>query len=87
MWDYRVVVARALRSYLLKELHSLYMGIVRMKALARVSVWWPEIDSDIENTGKAFIPCLEMAKNPPKAILHFWTIKLMLIFGEKSMTN
>ena len=30
------------------ELHTSHAGIVRMKSLAWIHVWWPSIDKDIE---------------------------------------
>ena len=31
---------------MLYELHTGYAGIVRMKSLARLHVWWPNLDRD-----------------------------------------
>lgn len=72
MWGHRVVIPVALRDKLLNELHSIHMGIVKMKSLARSYMWWPLMDKQIESIAKSCKLCLENAGNPPRSILHVW---------------
>lgn len=53
----RTVIPTCLRPRLLEELHVAHPGIVRMKALARSHIWWPQIDEDIEKTALDCNPC------------------------------
>lgn len=72
MWGYRVVVPKSLQEFILKELHSSHLGIVKMKGVARAYVYWPGIDSDIERIANSCSSCLQERPNPPKAELHVW---------------
>ena len=71
-WGSRIVIPTCRRDALLKELHEGHPGICRMKALARSYVWWPNIDSEIENFVQHCQPCQETRPSPTKSKLHPW---------------
>ena len=71
-WQNRVVIPPPLRKQLLEELHVGHPGVVRMKAVARSYIWYPNIDSDIENHVLSCVPCAQTQKNPPECQLQNW---------------
>ena len=44
----RIVIPQALQSDILDKLHTGHQGLVKCKERARISVWWPGINNDIE---------------------------------------
>ena len=72
MWGIKAVIPPGMRQHVLKELHQSHPGIVRMKSLARLHVWWPEIDEDIERMVRACDSCNQQKDNVPHAPLHPW---------------
>ena len=72
LWGARVVVPQQGRKAVLDELHETHPGCSKMKALARSYVWWPKMDSDIENMIKHCQVCQESRPSPPTAPLHPW---------------
>jgi len=54
------------------EIHDGHMGVVRMKALARMHVWSPCIDKHIEGHVYQCIPCQQNSREPVKAPIHTW---------------
>ena len=48
----RVVVPTNIKKLVLAELHKQHPGIVRMKSLARLHVWYPNVDKDVESLVK-----------------------------------
>ncbi len=72
IWGIRVVIPTGLRKRVLEELHHMHTGIVKMKSLARLHVWWPGLDKDIEEMCKQCSPCLQKQPNPSSAPLHPW---------------
>lgn len=47
-WNSRAVTSVSLRDKVIKDLHSVHLGIQRMKSIARQYCYWPKIDSGIE---------------------------------------
>ncbi|KAI5181994.1 hypothetical protein NEOKW01_2137, partial [Nematocida sp. AWRm80] len=70
----RLVVPKALRPKLLSELHRTHAGGSRMKALARVYVWYPGIDKDIERVAATCQACAIQGPEPTRVALHPWEI-------------
>ena len=49
MFGARLLVPKRLQSQILKLLHLGHCGIQKLKQLAQSFVYWPIIDSDVEN--------------------------------------
>ncbi|XP_042147460.1 uncharacterized protein K02A2.6-like [Ixodes scapularis] len=72
LWGCRVIIPEQARDQVLELLHTTHPGIVRMKALARSTVWWPGINQDIERKVRTCLPCQETRPQPARARLHPW---------------
>ncbi|XP_047123845.1 uncharacterized protein K02A2.6 [Hydra vulgaris] len=72
MWGNWVVIPASLQEVILKELHSAHPGVVRMKALARSYVWWPNMDKSIEETVRRCRLCELHQRSPESAPIHYW---------------
>jgi len=48
----RVIIPPSLRNRVLQELHEEHPGIVAMKAIAQSYIWWPNLNPEIELTGR-----------------------------------
>ena len=72
LWGMRVVIPNKLQDRVLEELHDGHLGVVKMKALARSYVWWPNISGQLEELAKACSGCQHNQKMPTKAPLHPW---------------
>lgn len=72
MWGNRVIIPPGERKVALHLFHTQHPGIVKMKALPRSYLWWPELDSDIEKLVATCLICQENRAMPHKAPLHRW---------------
>ena len=72
MRGYRLVIPEQLRSQVLEELHKSHFGIVKVKALARAYVWWPQIDQNIESLINSCVRCAKTKDFPSKNTLIPW---------------
>ena len=72
LWGSRVVIPPRGRATVLSLLHEGHPGITRMKTLARGYVWWPSMDSELEDSVKHCSKCQEHQRLPAKAPMHPW---------------
>ncbi|XP_040195338.1 uncharacterized protein LOC120928305 [Rana temporaria] len=61
-WGNRVIVPQYLQSTMLRMLHEGHPGVVRMKQRARSYVWWPQMDTAIEDYVAQFPECCQPQK-------------------------
>ena len=72
LWDTRVIVPAPARQTVLHELHEGHPGICKMKSLARMYVWWPGIDADIDKSVRLCQACQAVQSLPPHVPLTPW---------------
>ena len=56
----------------MQELHEGHPGIVRVKSLARLHVWWPKLDQSIASVVRDCTKCQLTRNKPQIAPLHPW---------------
>ena len=66
LWGNRVVVPPKER--VVEELHEAHPGIYRMKALARSYVWWPKIDTQLEQKVPHAVPARKTGSHRRKLL-------------------
>ena len=71
LWGTRIVIPAPDRDAVLMELHEGHPGMARMKALARMYVWWPGLNDDIEKTVRQCTEC-QLNQPTPAAPLQLW---------------
>ena len=72
LWGSRVVIPKQGRDVILQQLHEGHPGTNRMKSLARAYVWWPKIDSEIDEVVKTCGTCQQHRPMPAQASIHPW---------------
>ena len=72
LWGTRVIIPTKLRAQDLEELHHAHPGVVKMKGLARSYVWWPKLDSEIEQKVRDCTICQSHPNSTLVAPLHPW---------------
>ena len=68
----RVVIPFRYRQEVLSELHLNHPGMVRMKSSARLHVWWPTLDCDIEQTMRNCSDCQANHCRAPLKVSNPW---------------
>ena len=72
LWGARVILPRQFRAQLLQELHSIHLGVSRMKSVARSIFWWPGLDQDIVDLFAECSECQRHANRSAKEDGHNW---------------
>ena len=72
LWNLREIIPNSLQNEVLCLLHQQHPGIVRMKALSRIHVWFPGIDTRIQDLVNSCSDCAKVANCPSKLLPHFW---------------
>ena len=72
LWGARVVIPSKGQEIILKQLHEGHPGTTKMKALACSFVWWPGMDSTIEDCVRNCSTCQDHRASPSRAPLHPW---------------
>ena len=67
-----VWIPENLKQYVLNELHSTHCKISKMKAITRQTVYWKNIDKDIESLVTSCKECAINQKNSEPAPPHPW---------------
>ena len=72
LWGLRVIIPPSLQAQLLNELHATHPGVVKMKAIARSIMWWPNMDKEIEDMVTSCQNCAAQWSLLPVAPLYVW---------------
>lgn len=69
---HKLVIPPKYREQLLNELHNSHFGVVKTKTEARARMWWPNIDSHIEQKIGSCSICNAFRATPPRSPLAPW---------------
>ena len=72
LWGARVIIPPKNWEAFLVKFHEGHSGMTRMKALARMYVWWPGMEKDIEAKVNLCTRCQMLQPAPPVAPLQPW---------------
>ncbi|GFU94896.1 uncharacterized protein K02A2.6 [Trichonephila clavipes] len=72
MYGQRVCILKKFQKYVLEELHAGHLGIIKMKAIDRLFVYWKIIDKDIGEAAKNCVDCARHKTDPTKTKVHYW---------------
>ena len=64
----RLVIPKDMQADIMLKLHKSHQGIAKSRALAKVSVWWPDISKQIEEEVARCAVCEKYRKVPPEPL-------------------
>ena len=72
LWGSRVIVPPQGRKSVIELIHDSHPGVTTMKRLARGYVWWPGMDTELEDAVRRCAKCQENQKLPARVPMHPW---------------
>jgi transposase InsO family protein len=72
LWGTRVIIPSKFRDKLLRRLHEQHPGMVRMKSVARMHCWWPNLDRDVETMVRSCQTCQKSLPSPRQLTNNNW---------------
>ncbi|XP_065174678.1 uncharacterized protein K02A2.6-like [Sycon ciliatum] len=69
LYDQRLYIPPAHQQEILARLHQGHQGITKCRRLARTSVWWPSLSSDIATLVQTCEECSRHRSQPPEPLL------------------
>ena len=73
----RIVIPSSRRELVLKAIHEGHLGIEKCKARARICVYWPNLDDDIERVVRQCSVCNQYTRGNQKEQLHPHSITML----------
>ncbi|XP_052753094.1 uncharacterized protein K02A2.6-like [Galleria mellonella] len=74
LWNGRLCIPKKLQPAMLEMLHDGHNGVNAMQSLARLHVYWPNIDKDIQNFLKRCTLCQASRSNTNAAPVYPWGV-------------
>ena len=68
----RAVIPAKYQAVVLSELHLNHPGMIRMRSLARLDVWWPSLDHGVVQTVQDCNVCRENRCKTPQKVRNPW---------------
>ncbi|XP_031335291.1 uncharacterized protein K02A2.6-like [Photinus pyralis] len=69
MKDSRIVIPQSLRKDILDKLHNGHQGISKCRSLAKQSVWWPGLSTQLEELVKNCVSCIKDQLDPVEPLI------------------
>ena len=66
VYGYRLLIPRQMHREMLNQLHKAHQGMVRTKQRARLTIYWPGLDNDIDNIVSQCTECQTRFPSHPK---------------------
>ncbi|XP_065217466.1 uncharacterized protein K02A2.6-like [Planococcus citri] len=73
MWHDRMIIPEKLRNTVLTRLHETHLGSCSMRSLAKIVIWWPNCDREIEVFVSKCATCQRYQPQEPETPLNLWT--------------
>ena len=85
LWGSHVILPQSCQEAVLTQLHEGHKGIVRTKSLAKMYVWWPGINNDIDHVVRQCVPCQKTCAGALQAPFHSWSWPTLMELADMTI--